>query len=76
MMTLFQEGGWVWVRTGEPLDFSAWGPGEPNNLFDGEDCLHLEYNKNYKWNDYPCFTTSVNYAWKPICQKDITTFNQ
>ena len=41
-MTLFQEGGWVWVRTGEPLGFSAWSQGNPDNL-NGEDCLHLAY---------------------------------
>ena len=74
-MTLFQEGAWVWVRTGEPFDFNAWNPGEPNNQ-NGEDCLHLAYGFNFQWNDYPCFATSVNYAWKPICQKKITTFNQ
>jgi hypothetical protein len=30
------EGNWVWV-TGEPVAYARWGPGEPNNWYEGED---------------------------------------
>jgi basic membrane protein A and related proteins len=53
------EGRWVWV-TGEPLSYTNWNPGEPNNC-DGDDCSpenYLAYAGNVaqttvilKWND-------------------------
>lgn len=45
-------GGWRWV-TGEPMTFTAWRPGEPNNWAPagGEDCLEWEWGGT--WNDIP-----------------------
>ncbi|XP_072484099.1 uncharacterized protein [Notamacropus eugenii] len=38
--------------TGEPLGYSNWAPGEPNNDQDKEDCV--EIYTNGKWNDKNC----------------------
>ncbi|KAM5240211.1 pulmonary surfactant-associated protein D-like isoform 2-T6 [Hipposideros larvatus] len=38
--------------TGEPLVYSNWGPGEPNNKNGGEDCTEIFLNG--KWNDMDC----------------------
>ena len=41
-------GGWEWV-TGEPLDFSFWNAGEPNDSPEGEN--HAEMFSSGGWND-------------------------
>ena len=38
--------------TGEPLVYSNWAPGEPNNDRDAENCV--EIYPNGKWNDQAC----------------------
>ena len=43
------EGAWFWI-TGEPWAFDAWGPGEPNEAFDGEDFVALKAEDSL-WND-------------------------
>jgi len=51
------EGDWRWMRTNEPLTFSNWSSGEPNNADPGEDCLSLyriSSRVNGAWNDYFC----------------------
>ena len=78
MMTLFQEGSFIWIRTGEPLDFSAWYPGEPDGG-DDHDCLHFNnFNENSEWSDHYCDVRSpyYTYPFKPICQRKITTFGK
>jgi hypothetical protein len=47
------EGSWQWV-TGEPLIYTNWGPGEPNDSFPGEDLGMMfcpETGKRGQWND-------------------------
>jgi T5SS/PEP-CTERM-associated repeat protein len=41
-------GGWQWI-TGEPWNFTHWGPFEPNNSFGTED--GLAYHLDGNWND-------------------------
>jgi hypothetical protein len=41
--------GWRWV-TGEPWDYTAWNPGEPNNTGTSFDAVHLEILG--QWNDH------------------------
>ncbi|XP_072020400.1 macrophage mannose receptor 1-like [Amphiura filiformis] len=49
------EGNFVWTD-GSPLDFTSWNAGEPNNMDNGEDCVHLNgaYQNAGTWNDLPC----------------------
>lgn len=43
------EGNFQWV-TGEPLSFTRWSPGEPNNFGGNEDYVEM-FNSNDSWND-------------------------
>ncbi|KAF7653995.1 hypothetical protein LDENG_00075190, partial [Lucifuga dentata] len=50
------EGGYSW-SDGTPLSHTNWGPGEPNNHEDREDCVEMVSNKNGThswWNDLNC----------------------
>ncbi|MBN94792.1 MAG: lectin, partial [Deltaproteobacteria bacterium] len=47
-----QEGQWAWTD-GSPVDFEAWGEGEPNNA-GTEDCAHIAYWSEGRWNDLHC----------------------
>lgn len=42
------EGNWYWI-TGEPLNYTHWNTGEPNNAYEGEDYGEM-VNEGY-WND-------------------------
>ena len=78
-MTLFQEGTWIWVRTGEPLDFSAWGPGKPDNKAPyNEDCaMFFAYDPDFKWNHLECSVANTEkFANHPICQFFFTNLDQ
>jgi hypothetical protein len=45
---------WVWDN-GEPVTFTAWHSGEPNNAGYNEDCLDLlVFGLDYTWNDERC----------------------
>lgn len=50
-----QVDGWVWV-TGEPITFTKWGPGSPDQTQVDEDAalygsIYEEYGRLYQWND-------------------------
>ncbi|XP_012584906.1 PREDICTED: low affinity immunoglobulin epsilon Fc receptor [Condylura cristata] len=47
------EGEFVWMD-GNPLDYSNWGPGEPNNGGQGEDCVMMQGSG--QWNDAFCYS--------------------
>ncbi len=45
------EGNWEWI-TGEPVSFTNWLPGEPNNSNNDENYAHLRHTAPFdKWND-------------------------
>ncbi|XP_071094960.1 perlucin-like [Haliotis cracherodii] len=47
------EGSWRW--TGNQLfTFTNWGPGQPRDSENDEDCLALQKSDEYRWHDYPC----------------------
>jgi Lectin C-type domain len=46
------EGSFVWV-TGEPVTYTNWNSGEPNNSNGIEDCVEI-YGSHGGWNDLPC----------------------
>lgn len=47
------EGSWVWV-TGEPMPYSNWRDGEPNNSNGLEHCMVVEGDNGGLWDDRPC----------------------
>ncbi|XP_073319522.1 lactose-binding lectin l-2-like [Pagrus major] len=49
-----KEGGWMW-SDGCAVEFVFWNAGEPNNAHGGsEHCVHNNYDKDLKWNDFSC----------------------
>ena len=62
---VFQEGTWVWTRSGKLVDMNsqAWGPGLPDQ-YNGlnEDCMHLMADLGFQWNDISCGTKDME--WK------------
>ncbi|XP_069129018.1 CD209 antigen-like protein C [Argopecten irradians] len=51
------EGGWVW-GPGDPVSFTGWRDGEPDNWFD-EDCTTISISG---WGDVKCSTDVRNSA--------------
>ncbi|KAM7343759.1 C-type lectin mosGCTL-7-like [Cochliomyia hominivorax] len=45
-------GTWSWIKNGQTLLYTNWGPGEPNNAGGNEHCLELL--NNGQWNDFNC----------------------
>ena len=70
----FKEGHWRWERTGEPLQFSAWGFNQPDNVDifgNSEDCLHifsLKWAGDRSWNDHTCVSVPDEQYMRPLCQ--------
>jgi len=54
------EGNWVWA-SGEPVFFTAWRGGEPNNCCGGEDFGELA--SDYQWND-----VGPNHTWRAVAE--------
>jgi len=50
------EGEFVWM-TGEPLEYTNWVSGEPNNQSGAEDCANIGFYEA-QWNDEKCETSS------------------
>ena len=49
-----REGDYLWI-TGEPMHFTSWASGEPNNLFWWEDCVQIFLSGDaILWNDRHC----------------------
>lgn len=56
-----EEGKWIDSVTGEPLPYTNFAPGEPNNAKGGEDCIIRDVN--YRgWNDFKCNKTGTGYV--------------
>ncbi|XP_052763180.1 perlucin-like [Mya arenaria] len=56
------EGQFRWTDN-QPLTFTDWFPGEPNNANGVEDCAMFDHNHNFKWNDVAC-----NQQYFSICE--------
>ncbi|MFH1131586.1 MAG: lectin-like protein [Pseudomonadota bacterium] len=59
-----KEGTWVWI-TGEPVNYTAWTPGEPSDSLDGEDCAAI-WRAQLGWLDHPCI--SLGHA--TVCESE------
>ncbi len=46
------EGDWLWT-TGEPVTYTNWNPGEPNNEGGSENWAGMVWPQNPGWNDFP-----------------------
>ena len=53
-MFVFQEGVWLWEKTGVPFKFTAWHLNQPDNLMGNQNCLMLALNKEFEWDDNNC----------------------
>ncbi|KAI8481658.1 hypothetical protein Bbelb_405760 [Branchiostoma belcheri] len=70
-----EEGKFEWID-GTPLingirTYSSWSPGQPDNWYPGEDCVHYfpsSQSATKKWNDAPC-----NHTLGFICQVNPST---
>ncbi|CAG5124222.1 unnamed protein product [Candidula unifasciata] len=64
---IFGEGNWEWSSSGKHIfPFVDWVPGEPNDS-SGQDCLILDRQNEYSWDDYSC-----NMAVYFICEAKST----
>jgi hypothetical protein len=53
------EGQWKWI-TGEPVTYTTWAPGEPNNYLGNEDWAVINWGSS-NWNDW-FYTSSAYYV--------------
>merc|ERR1719341_2652521 len=52
---IFHDGTWVWDHQGQPLNFSAWASGEPNNERGLQHCVAMNIRREGgKWDDVGC----------------------
>merc|ERR1719385_232794 len=52
---IFHDGTWVWDHQGQPLNFSAWASGEPNNERGVQHCVAMNIRRERgKWDDVGC----------------------
>ncbi|KAK7476918.1 hypothetical protein BaRGS_00031857 [Batillaria attramentaria] len=52
----FEEGTFRWIGSFDPLTFTSWKSGEPNDSHNDEDCGTIWKAAGYKWNDGICAT--------------------
>eukprot|EP00058_Branchiostoma_floridae_P003424 XP_002588912.1 hypothetical protein BRAFLDRAFT_89100 [Branchiostoma floridae] len=58
-----EEGSFEWVDGSALGTYSNWGPGEPNNYMDNQDCVLYAASPKEKWHQYPC-----DWLLRFICQ--------
>ena len=51
----------VYESTGQEIPFPKWGPNQPDNHLDEEDCVHMYQSGNGIWNDVMCYA-KLRYA--------------
>merc|ERR1719289_213236 len=52
---IFHDGTWVWDHQGQPLNFSAWASGEPNNERGVQHCVAMNIRRERgNWDDVGC----------------------
>ncbi|XP_046574075.1 perlucin-like [Haliotis rubra] len=61
------EGTWLWEGQ-QPMIYSHWSPGQPDNGGGLEHCLDIKRRyENYLWNDENCTMYNANF----ICEKEL-----
>ncbi|XP_050514837.1 macrophage mannose receptor 1-like [Diabrotica virgifera virgifera] len=62
---------WFWLK-GEPITFTNWNDGEPNNKRGNENCLTVfKSGTGSLWNDDPC-----DFKFIPVCEIAVTVQNE
>ncbi|XP_039671503.1 ladderlectin-like [Perca fluviatilis] len=61
-----KEGIWMW-SDGSRVDYVYWNKVQPDNYRGNERCVHNNYDKDFKWNDVPCFSSNPS-----VCASHIT----
>ncbi|XP_045460915.1 cell wall protein DAN4-like [Harmonia axyridis] len=55
---LAKEGKFIWLSTGKPFDYTAWGPNQPDNFGSIEDCVQIImrplFSDYFAWEDVFC----------------------
>ena len=65
---MIAEGQFVYESTSEPISYSNWADGEPNDNGGTEDCVFIYANTNGKWNDGDFYSEFFSVCEKePIC---------
>ncbi|MBW2037054.1 MAG: C-type lectin domain-containing protein [Deltaproteobacteria bacterium] len=71
-----REGSWVWI-TGEPVTYTNWWKGQPDDCWGIEDCAHIEPVGEifciWRWNDLNCGATArlSGYPFGYVCEYDV-----
>lgn len=63
-----EEGVWEWL-SGEPVTYTNWAPGEPNNrggFGEEEDAAVMNWNSYGQWNDVPVSDSRMGIMERPI----------
>lgn len=60
--------GYYW-ETGEPITFTDWEHGAPDQLHQHEDCIEIKGYNILKWNDHLC-----SYRLYYICEEVINVY--
>lgn len=60
------EGQFVWAN-GEPVTYTNWVGGQPDNSGGGEDAVEIQPGSSWRWNDFNAASTSTN---KPLVEVD------
>uniref|UniRef100_A0A8C6WHR0 C-type lectin domain-containing protein n=1 Tax=Neogobius melanostomus TaxID=47308 RepID=A0A8C6WHR0_9GOBI len=60
-----EDGVWLWIN-GEPVTFTGWCDGEPNNLHGPQQCAVINYSAKKCWDDAHCLIK------RPfVCEKEL-----
>jgi hypothetical protein len=63
------ENKWVWTATGQPVQYTNWDHGEPNNIGRKENYIGISVEgRTVKWFDFPAYSWSGDDYIKTICE--------
>ncbi|XP_048239959.1 uncharacterized protein LOC124139980 isoform X2 [Haliotis rufescens] len=62
------EGYYVWDKSENPLNYTDWYPGEPNQKTVEEDCMSSWKVEGYQWADHYCDRPDL----EPFCETEVT----
>uniref|UniRef100_A0A8C6WH02 C-type lectin domain-containing protein n=1 Tax=Neogobius melanostomus TaxID=47308 RepID=A0A8C6WH02_9GOBI len=61
-----RDGVWLWIN-GEPVTFTGWCDGEPNNLHGPQQCAVINYSAKKCWDDAHCLIKRPFVCEKELC---------